>query len=197
MTYRSEWKQAKEYYRKGLVELLIHTGKTDFYQRVVEKYENVVAKLQPSVEWKNNLVRSREFYEQYGKAMIHNLFPNYESRIAVGMVGEGSDCFGFDDEISTDHDYAVGFCMWLMKEDMRAIGKELQEAYNNLFMNAESEAIRINKESSQNSTELDVQIPNVRFIAEHGENICFISSTKTSVSSGVEKIVWHKPTSLL
>ena len=175
LTYRSEWKQAKEYYRKGLVELLIHTGKTDFYQRVVEKYENVVAKLQPSVEWKNNLVRSREFYEQYGKAMIHNLFPNYESRIAVGMVGEGSDCFGFDDEISMDHDYAVGFCMWLTKEDMRTIGKELQKAYNNLFMNAESEAIRINKESSQNSTELDVQIPNVRFIAEHGENICLHS----------------------
>ena len=134
LAYKSQWKQAKEYYRKGLVEILIHTGKTEFYSRVVEKYENVAARLQDSHTWKNNLVRSREFYEQYGKAMIHNLFPKYESRIAVGMVGEGSDCFGFDDEISMDHDYAVGFCMWLTKEDMRAIGSELQEAYQNLVL---------------------------------------------------------------
>ena len=66
--------------------------------------------------------------------MIHNLFPEYESRIAVGMVGEGSDCFGFDDEISTDHDYAVGFCMWLTEDDAAAIGSELQAAYNNLLL---------------------------------------------------------------
>lgn len=134
LVHKSQWKQAKEYYKKGLVEILIHTGKTEFYNRVVEKYENVVAKLQDSHTWKSNLVRSREFYEQYGKTMIHNVFPDYEARIAVGMVGEGSDCFGFDDEISMDHDYAVGFCMWLTKEDMRAIGNELQEAYENLIL---------------------------------------------------------------
>ena len=67
LVYKNQWKQAKEYYKKGLVEILIHTGKTEFYNRVVEKYENVVAKLQDSHTWKSNLVRSREFYEQYGK----------------------------------------------------------------------------------------------------------------------------------
>lgn len=130
--HNSQWKKAKGYYQKGLVEILIHTGKTEFYNRVVEKYDNTVAMLNISYKWKSNLERSREFYEQYGKNMIHNLFPEYESRIAVGMVGEGSDCFGFDDEISTDHDYAVGFCMWLTEEDKDVIGSELQEAYNNL-----------------------------------------------------------------
>ena len=132
--YYSEWKKAKNYYQKGIVEILIHTGKTEFYDRVVEKYNKVVARITTSYRWKSNLEKSREFYEQYGKTMIHKQFPKYESRIAVGMVGEGSDCFGFDDEISTDHDYAVGFCMWLTKEDMLTIGTKLQEAYDKLVL---------------------------------------------------------------
>ena len=49
------------------------------------------------------------FYETLGKQMIHKKFLQYENRIAVGMVGEGSDCYGFDDEISMDHDYGIGF----------------------------------------------------------------------------------------
>ncbi len=129
---KMDWKNAKDYYRKGLVEILIHTGKTEFYARVAEKYDNAVAMLKPTSQWKNNLEKSRDFYEQYGKPMIHKLFPEYEARIAVGMVGEGSDCFGFDDEISADHDYGVGFCMWLTGEDMAAIGDELQVSYDHL-----------------------------------------------------------------
>ncbi len=129
----SEWKKAKAYYRKGLVEILIHTGKTEFYDRVKEKYENAIVMSEGPCNRKNNLERSRDFYEHHGKHMIHHLFPEYEARIAVGMVGEGSDCFGFDDAISEDHDYAVGFCMWLTEEDRAEIGDKLQEAYNRLL----------------------------------------------------------------
>lgn len=80
-----------------------------------------------------NLVRSRWFYEKYGAPMIHEIFPEYEHRIAVGMVGEGSDCFGFDDEISKDHDYGIGFCMWLLPEDDQQIGEALQKEYDRLI----------------------------------------------------------------
>lgn len=80
-----------------------------------------------------NLTRCRRFYEKYGAPMIHEVFPEYEHRIAVGMVGEGSDCFGFDDEISKDHDYGIGFCMWLLPEDDRQIGEALQKEYDKLI----------------------------------------------------------------
>lgn len=65
--------------------------------------------------------------------MIASKFSSYEQRIAVGLVGEGSDCYGFDDYISTDHDYELGFCMWLTAEDYRAIGDELQQEYEKLL----------------------------------------------------------------
>ena len=81
----------------------------------------------------DTLFVSRTFYERYGSRMIREQFPAYESRIAVGLVGEGSECFGFDDEISRDHDFGLGFCMWLNEEDYKAVGSDLQMAYRNLI----------------------------------------------------------------
>ena len=86
------------------------------------------------IDWESNLERCRKFYETYGARMIHEKFPEYEGRIAVGLVGEGSDCFGFDDEISKDHDYGLGFCMWICKEDNKKIGTSLQQAYEELIV---------------------------------------------------------------
>ena len=47
---------------------------------------------------------AKAYYEEYGRPMIREKFPDYEGRIAVGLAGEGSECFGYDDEISRDHD---------------------------------------------------------------------------------------------
>ena len=72
---------------------------------------------------------SRRYYEAYGREMIKNEFPDYEGRIAVGLAGPGSDCFGFDDEISRDHDSGAGFCLWLTDGDYNKIGFSLARAY--------------------------------------------------------------------
>lgn len=80
----------------------------------------------------NGMELSRAFYEQYGRAMITEQFPGYEGKIAVGLVGKGSDCFGYDDVHSTDHDWGPEFCMWVTKETYSAIGKELEAAYDEL-----------------------------------------------------------------
>lgn len=75
---------------------------------------------------------SQLYYGVYGKTMIREKFPEYESRIAVGLVGQGSECFGFDDVISTDHDFGPGFLMWLTDEDYAKIGNRLNEEYDRL-----------------------------------------------------------------
>ena len=75
---------------------------------------------------------SRSYYEEYGKPLIHQQFPHYEKSIAAGLVGMGSECFGFDDEISQDHDWGPAFCLWLDKPTHEAIGKELRAAIDGL-----------------------------------------------------------------
>jgi len=70
-----------------------------------------------------------KFYQDFGQQMILSRFPEYESRIAVGLVGHGSECFGYDDSISVDHDYAPGFLMWLTDEDYVKIGSALESSY--------------------------------------------------------------------
>ena len=55
---------------------------------------------------------SRKFYEAYGKPMLENDFPECFPLLAIGLVGSGSDCYGYDDEISLDHDFEPGFCIF-------------------------------------------------------------------------------------
>ena len=76
--------------------------------------------------------KNRRFYEEYVAPMIHEKFAQCESRIAVGLAGEGSDCFGFDDVISRDHDFGTGVCLWILTEDMPVFGKALAREYEAL-----------------------------------------------------------------
>lgn len=75
---------------------------------------------------------ARAYYEELGRPMLERDFARYTDRIAVGLVGHGSECFGYDDEISRDHDYEPGFCLWLTEEDEQEFGFRLFRAYSKL-----------------------------------------------------------------
>lgn len=72
------------------------------------------------------------YYDTHGAPMIVGRFGDAAHRIATGFVGPGSECFGFDDEISRDHDWGPGFCIWLPAADCDRFGADLQKAYENL-----------------------------------------------------------------
>lgn len=74
---------------------------------------------------------SKIFFNSEGKKLLEQ-FPSYKNRIAVGVFGGGSECFGFDDEISKDHDLTTGFTLLLTKDDEEKIGFELDRAYKKL-----------------------------------------------------------------
>ncbi len=60
---------------------------------------------------------SRGYYESYGRPMLEEQFPELLPYLAVGFVGSGSERYGFDDEVSRDHDFEPGFCIFLPGED--------------------------------------------------------------------------------
>ena len=60
---------------------------------------------------------ARAYWEQYGEPMLREGFPELLPHVAAGLFGSGSECFGFDDEISRDHDFEPGFMLLLPGED--------------------------------------------------------------------------------
>ena len=77
---------------------------------------------------------ARKYYEACGAPMIREQFPEYEEIIAAGLTGSGSECYGYDDDISGDHDFEPGFCLFIPGEDIvdRRTAFQLERAYAKL-----------------------------------------------------------------
>ena len=61
---------------------------------------------------------SRRYYEAFGKEMLENDFGEILPYLAIGLSGSGSECYGFDDEKSQDHDFEPSFCIFLPENDV-------------------------------------------------------------------------------
>ena len=72
---------------------------------------------------------SRKYWEELGRPAFETGCPEVLEKASVGLVGEGSECFGFDDEISRDHDWGPGFCVWLSDADMKDFGMKAASVY--------------------------------------------------------------------
>ena len=59
---------------------------------------------------------ARAYYEQFGLPMLREQFGDLMPLIAVGLTGSGSECFGYDDDLSVDHDFEPGFILFLPGE---------------------------------------------------------------------------------
>ncbi len=149
---KQDYENAITCYTRALQEILTYFGKNESYAVTCENcalvlkaagYEKEAEYLQMEAKTTydkiygvtgsmSGLALSKKYYEAYGKQMLEEQFPAYVQRTAVGLVGHGSECLGFDDEISRDHDFGPGFCIWLTKADYDVIGKQMQEAYDKL-----------------------------------------------------------------
>lgn len=64
--------------------------------------------------------------------MLQRELSAYLPRIAAGLVGEGSECYGYDDMVSRDHDFGPAFQIYIPAEDIPVYGKKLREEVNKL-----------------------------------------------------------------
>lgn len=128
--------ESARYYRLALDEIERSVGKNRAYEITLQNLNTVTERIRElpvkNRQFGSGLELCQAFYEEYGKPMIRQKFPQYEEMIAVGLVGEGSECFGFDDQVSRDHDFGPGFCLWLTDQVYDEIGEELQRAYEEL-----------------------------------------------------------------
>ena len=71
------------------------------------------------------------YFEEYGMPMLQEKFPELLPHVAAGIFGSGSECFGFDDELSRDHDFDPGFMLLLPGENVVDRKREfaLERAY--------------------------------------------------------------------
>ena len=69
----------------------------------------------------NGLQLSREYYLNVAQPQLQRDFPEIYPRLAAGLAGNGSECFGYDDEFSRDHDWGVDFYIWTTESDISAI----------------------------------------------------------------------------
>ncbi len=77
---------------------------------------------------------SKKFFDEYGMPMLQRDFPDILPFLAAGLIGSGSECFGFDDDISRDHDFEPGFCIFIPDEIIidRQTAFRLERAYSKL-----------------------------------------------------------------
>ncbi len=82
----------------------------------------------------NGLELSKAFFAEFGMPMLEREFPDQLPLLAAGLFGSGSECFGYDDSVSRDHDFEPGFCLFLPDESIvsRRTAFLLERAYAKL-----------------------------------------------------------------
>jgi len=78
------------------------------------------------------LEQIQNWYNSVAAPRLQSEFAAELPEIAVGISGRGSECFGFDDEHSRDHDYALGLAFYLTGSAERKFGFRLERFYNRL-----------------------------------------------------------------
>jgi tetratricopeptide (TPR) repeat protein len=124
--FYKDYQKAIQLYDQALLGIEKVFGKNKDYEIVLSNKQEVEKEFNQPLR---GLDICQKYYEKYGKKMIDESFFDYKQYMAIGLFGFGSDCLGYDDDISQDHDFGPGFCIWLPREIYQEIGQSLQAAY--------------------------------------------------------------------
>lgn len=150
---KGKFEPAASCFKQGMEIMESILGRNGYYERLNENYNACLAAMKaskPAEEKPQNAAQAagvsasaqtssekgidicRKYYDRYVRPMIDEKFPEFASKIACGLSGEGSDAFGYDDTLSRDHDWGPSVCLWITKDTDTQIGEELRNAYAEL-----------------------------------------------------------------
>ena len=144
---RREYDKAAEAFKNAMDVMEASLGKNAYYERLKANYDECLKKLEkggevPSAnedketdgvkeeESVRGLDICRGYYEEIVAPALKKEFPEWTDKLAIGLIGEGSDCYGYDDEISWDHDWGPEVCIFVTDETYEKYGKKLEEFYD-------------------------------------------------------------------
>jgi hypothetical protein len=72
---------------------------------------------------------SRRYYTDIVLPAFEKEVPDILDQLAFGLVGPGSECRGYDDSVSRDHDWGPRVCVWVPENVFVSRGEELRKIY--------------------------------------------------------------------
>ena len=141
-TVTGDLRVARECYRIALKEQYKHCGASDGYYRIMQNLNFVETQLgvehtttvdnQKASVHRKGLEIAKRFFLEVGLPALQEKLPQVIDIATFGLLGEGSECLGFDDAISTDHDFGPGFCIFLDRADYERYATDLTAIYEGL-----------------------------------------------------------------
>lgn len=77
----------------------------------------------------NGLELSKKYFNE---VLYKKIKENFDIPISAGLVGYGSECYGFDDLISRDHDFYPMPCIWIREKDYIENKEKIENFMNSL-----------------------------------------------------------------
>jgi len=137
-------------YGRAMDETEANLGKVDFYYRAKQGYDACLGRVSHIISGQelgideliaidSHLVSGmdicRAWYEQKVRPMLEKDYKDILEHLSVGLFGEGSDAYGYDDITSRDHDWGPGVIILMdRKEDYDHLAMRLEASLLGLMM---------------------------------------------------------------
>lgn len=112
--------EASESYKHGSKNLKM------IEEKMKKTYESTQKPIKEAIHPMKGLELCKAYFYEVCYPVLEREFKTYLPRMAAGLIGEGSECYGFDDVLSQDHDFGPAFQIFIPKEDMPIYGEQLK-----------------------------------------------------------------------
>ncbi|MCF0106792.1 MAG: DUF4037 domain-containing protein [Holdemanella sp.] len=124
-----EYEKSLDYYDKALKEIERVYGINIEYKKVSRNRDLVQSMIDKSKDL-ISIERIENYFNNHFLELLETKYKDY--KIAAGLIGEGSQCYGYDDMYSTDHDYGLGFCLWMDEDTYSQIKDSIIQDYETI-----------------------------------------------------------------